>query len=195
MTRVFSINEIRVKPDPPKEKSQILCDKHLILHEYKVDSLKNLTGNVPSENEIFFMWTLNSFNAFTFVPFIIKNVGIIDELIISTYSINRRIIDAFMRYFDAGKILNLTVLISDSLKYRLPKVYDHLQSLIANRPRIWVIYAWNHSKIALARSGKDHFVFEGSGNFSENSQYEQYILINSQKIYEFRRQCISDLER
>lgn len=191
--KLFSLNEIQKTEPKCTDKAQMLCDKHLVMHEFKIESLKALTGRPPEENEIYFMWTINSFNSFTFIPYIIKNVGIIQELTITTYSINRRIIDALLRYLDAEKILNVSLLVSDSLRYRLPKVCDYLHSLVSNRPRIFVSYGWNHSKIALARTDAGHYILEGSGNFSENAQFEQYVMLNSQRIYEFRKQCISEI--
>jgi hypothetical protein len=193
MNGIFNINEFRKKDDTEKQsdKSQLLCSEFIDIHTQKIESLKQLAGRFPAENEIYFMWTSSSFNAFTFIPYMIKEFGMISELVLSTYSINRRIVDSLMRYIDNGKIKNVSILISDSIKYRIPRIYEHLEMLASHRKDIIsIFYAWNHSKITLARSGSVHMIMEGSGNFSENAQYEQYIMTNSQKIYEFRRQCI-----
>lgn len=187
--KLFELSELQATA-VEENKSESLSEKFINTHVFKVESLKQLVKNNISPGEIFFLWTLNSFNAFTFIPFVIKNSGIINELIICTYSINRRIIDSLMRFVESKRILSVTIFISDSIKYRLPAVFDHLQAITLEKENIVVKYAWNHSKIALARSMENYFVFEGSGNFSENAQYEQYILLNSKNVYEFRRSCI-----
>ncbi|TSA24352.1 MAG: hypothetical protein D4R67_11955 [Bacteroidetes bacterium] len=161
--------------------------KFLAIHDSRVESIKHLTGRIPGDDEILFLWTVNSFNAFTFIPFLIKECGSIEELILATYSINIRIIDALVKLIDRGMIHQVDIFISDSIRTRLPKVNDHLQALVGNRAVIRVHYAWTHAKISLVRIGDWYFVVEGSGNWSENAQHEQYIFLNSKRVFEFRK--------
>jgi len=78
----------------------------------------------------------------------------------------------------------------------MPAVVDHLEMQINNRDQITVHYAWNHSKITLIETKGDFFVFEGSGNWSENAQFEQYLFFNYKALYDFRLSCIThDLYR
>lgn len=160
--------------------------KFYAMHMERVDSLKELI-KLPLPNECTFLWSMKSFNAFTFIPFLIKPFGVIDELHLSTYTINKRIVDALVREIDAKHITDVQIFISDSIKFRMPSVIDHLSAMMQTRPNIAVTYGWNHSKVTCARCGDNYFVMEGSGNWGENAQYEQYVLINSQQIYEFRK--------
>jgi hypothetical protein len=190
MSRFFSLEDIKVKA-VEQSKSEILRDKFVTLHERKIESIKQLAGDLPGNGEIFFIWTDNSFNAFTFIPYVIKQCKCIQNLIISTYSINARIVDSLVRYIDMGKILKVDILISDSMKYRMPKVVDHLSSMVTQRQQIInVSYGWNHSKITLMEAADNFYLVEGSGNWSENSRNEQYIFMNSRQAYEFRAKCI-----
>ena len=169
-----------------EDKSGLASEKFLQLHGERIDSIRSLAPRFPREGEIFFLWTVNSFNAFTFIPYIIRHSGIINELILSTYSINIRIIDALIRLIDREQIHQVDIFISDSIKSRLPKVYDHLIAIFEKKP-VRVYFSWNHSKIALIRSGDHYFDVEGSGNWGENAQHEQYVFLNSRNIYEFRK--------
>ncbi len=188
MNKFFDIGEL--DPDPadqvPEEKSGILVEKFLQVHGERVENIKQLAGRIPQEEEIYFLWTVNSFNAFTFIPYILKEAGRIDHLILSTYSINIRIIDALIKLIDNGFILKVDIFISDSVRSRLPKVYDYLISLVEKYP-VTVKYCWNHSKIALIRTENDYFCVEGSGNWGENAQHEQYVFLNSKSVFEFRK--------
>ena len=188
MKKYFNIEQIEETGDDqqPADKSGILVERFLQLHEHRIESIKDLAGHPPAAGEMFFLWTVNSFNAFTFIPYIIKESGSIDELILSTYSINIRIIDALIRLIDKCLIASVVIFISDSIRSRLPKVYDHLMALVETRP-VRVIYAWNHSKIALIRSGDNYFAVEGSGNWGENAQHEQYVFLNNKRVFEFRK--------
>lgn len=173
----------------PADKSEARILKFQTLHMERIKNIKQLAGRLPTANEVIFLWTLNSFNAFTFIVYTIKECGPIDELIFSTYSLNERIFTSLMKWYDKGEIKQITLLISDSIRTRLPKIYDLLRSQSARR-NIRVIYAWNHSKVILMRVGEHRFVVEGSGNFSENALHEQYIYMNNGEIYDFRKECI-----
>ncbi|MFZ4522992.1 MAG: hypothetical protein ACOYNC_14880 [Bacteroidales bacterium] len=187
-SKFFNIEDLEENPrdELPEEKSALLVIRFLQVHYERIESIKNLIGRPPMQDEAYFLWSVNSFNAFTFIPYIINECGVISELIISTYSINIRIIDALIRLIDKDQILSVHIFISDSIRSRLPKVYDHLMALVDTKP-VRVIYSWNHSKIALIRAGEHFFDVEGSGNWGENAQHEQYVFANSEKLYEFRK--------
>ncbi|MFZ4705387.1 MAG: hypothetical protein ACOYMF_05205 [Bacteroidales bacterium] len=164
-------------------------EKFLKAHLHKVETIKQLIGDLPQAGDIYCLWTLNSFNAFTFIPFMIKEHGVIHDLIISTYSISTRILHSMINYIDKGMIENVHITISDSVKFRLPKVNEQLVSL-NNRDNFNVNYTWNHSKVTLIRTPVGYYVVEGSGNYAENAQFEQYIFLSSEPIYNFRKNCI-----
>ena len=173
--------------------SEKLSEQFLLMHERKIDSIKELVGKTPNSNEVYFLWTDKSFNAFTFIPYIIKEFGVIDELVISTYSINQRILDSFSRYINMGKISSISLLISETMKFRNPKVADQLSMYANNLKHILKYgYNWNHSKVTLLRTGEHHFVVEGSGNWSENSRNEQYVFLNSENVFNFRKKWIEN---
>jgi len=160
----------------------------------KVETLKELNQRLPEPGEFFALWTKKSFNAFTFIPYFISLFAVIDHLVLSTYSINKRIVDSLIKKIDQGKVLKVEIFISDSIKHRMPSVVDHLEPMIAQRSdRISVVYAWNHSKISLVNIQDKFYCIEGSGNWSENAQYEQYLLFNDKKMYDFRLNCLHDL--
>jgi hypothetical protein len=186
MPKLFEISQLRA-PLEKADASGIMADRFLQLHEHKLEGLKKLAGKLPQPGEAYFLWTLKSFNAFTFIPYVIRQEGVIHELTISTYSISIRIIDALMKLISRGMVLKVHLLVSETLRYRLPRVHDHLMSLTRNNPAIQVCYGWNHSKIALILTTQGHYIVEGSGNFGENAQHEQYLFLNSQQIYEFRK--------
>lgn len=191
MNKFFSISEISTIDPVQKDKSENLPFQFTEIEDHKVHNLSELMNRLPKPGEAFFIWTVNSFNAFNFIPYILKTSPI-EELVISTYSINIRIIDSISHYLHQNLIKSVYVLISDSAKYRIPKVTDHLDQFSTLNPsRVNVRYAWNHSKVTLIKTTSGFFIIEGSGNFSENSRHEQYIIVNSQKIYDFRRRWIT----
>ena len=191
--KFFDIKDLERSPDSkPADRSLILRDNFLNQHHYRVKTLKELSGRLPDPGEFFLIWTMKSFNAFTFIPYLISEAGPIDYLVLSTYSINRRIIDSLTKKIVQEKIGHVKLFISDSIKFRMPKVVDHLHATIDQYENFTVHYAWNHSKITLVEAGGGRYVIEGSGNWSENAQHEQYIFFNDKRVYEFRKKCITD---
>lgn len=169
-----------------KTGDKIKCGQFLNMHSQKLVSLKDLIKRLPNENEIFFIETIKSFNAFTFIIYLIKEAGIINDLFIATYSINIRILNSLAKWIDKGDINQVHIYISDSIKQRMPKVVETMEGISTTRD-IKITYSWTHKKVICARINNDYYVIEGSGNFSENSAEEQYIFTKSKNLYEFRR--------
>ncbi len=191
---LFNIREMLngndvASPSEHTTRSISTCERFENMHLEKVNSLKQLLGRVPGQGEIFFLWTLNSFNAFTFITYVIKHFGKIKQLTFSTYSINERILTSLVKWYDKGCIERIYICISDSIRSRVPKVNDQLQAFASTR-NIDIGYAWNHSKVTLIQTAEHHFVVAGSGNFSENALNEQYIFLNDEQIFNFFDDCI-----
>lgn len=171
---------------PPEQ----FISKYLSIHYEKIKNLSEDLQRLPTPEEIFFLQTDSAFNAFSFIPLIAKHQGI-KELYACTYSINKRVIDALVELHDGGLIDSITLMISDSMIKRNPVTIDHLSALVNGRPNIRVIYAWVHAKVCAMLTAHNHFVVEGSGNWSENAHYEQYTFINSETVYEFRKKLFT----
>lgn len=193
MTKLFSLSELNQEQPVQEDKSALHRVSNILATDHKVKSLTDLLPSLPGKDQVFFLWTVNSFNAFTFIPHVLRHCGAISELVISTYSINIRIIDALAGYMNKGFIEQIFILVSDSAKYRIQVVMDHLEQFQnSNDQKVTVRYAWNHSKVTLIKTAEHHFIIEGSGNFSENSRHEQYVFLNNNEIYDFRKHWITD---
>ncbi|MFV0376901.1 MAG: hypothetical protein ACK5JD_06305 [Mangrovibacterium sp.] len=195
MGKFFDIGEMMSKSDMKGEESGLkakdsnskaLRVRFDAMHEQKISTLKMLCGRLPEENEVFFLETTNSFNAFTFIVYLLKHAGRIDELLIKTYSINIRILDSLSARIRKNEIGDISLYIAESIRYRMPKVKDQLETMTREMNNFQVEYSWTHQKVITARIGEAFYVVEGSGNFSENSAEEQYIFMRSKRIYEFR---------
>lgn len=195
MAGFFNINELLHRPEikseetksfTPDEKSKALRVKFDAIHEQRVESIKLLAGRLPEENEIFFIETTRSFNAFTFIVYLIKTAGRIENLFIATYSINQRILSSLSNRISKDEIGAVKLYIAESIKYRMPKVNDQLILMQQEMKNFRVEYAWTHKKVITAKIDENYFVVEGSGNFSENSREEQYVFLKSKNIYEFK---------
>jgi hypothetical protein len=173
------------------ESSGVWKSKLVVKHFEKIANLEDDLIRLPTPEEFFFLQTDNAFNAFTFIPFIAKHQPI-KELYASTYSISKRVIDALIELHDKGMIEQVTLLISDSMIKRNPVTIDNLMAMQTSRPNLKVLYAWTHAKVCCIKTHHEYFVIEGSGNWSENAHYEQYVLANSKGLYDFRLQLFTN---
>lgn len=181
MNEYFNLSDLEAE----LSKSRRFLDAFEVEMLFKVDSLKNLTGRLPRRGEIFFIETMKSFTAFTFIVHVLKAVGYISHVYIATYSTNERIINALMRYKEKGQLGTIHLHISETLKFRMPEVYDRLISL-RDRGELELSFAWTHKKVTCMDTPEGAFVVEGSGNYGENALQEQYVFLMSEKVYEFR---------
>ena len=184
INRFFDIAARKDSP-PEEDPGSHYKSKFLLAHFENVNKLEVNLKRLPSEEEFFFLQTNNSFNAFTFIPFVCKYVSV-RRLFASTYSISRKVIEALMELHRTGLVDEITLLISDSMVKRNPMTIDVLLAVAATNGNLKVLFGWNHSKVCLLETTAGFFVIEGSGNWADNAQMEQYIFANSKGLYDFR---------
>jgi hypothetical protein len=189
---LFDYKKLQVKSEELEDSvNEKFVSKYLASHYQKVSSLENDLMRVPTAEEFFFLQSDTAFNAFTFIP-LVANHYPIKELHASTYSISRKVIQALIEMHDKGQIERITLLISDSMIKRNPLTIENLMAMASSRPNVTVLYAWVHAKVCLLQTHKNYFVIEGSGNWSENAHYEQYIFANSKGLYDFRMKLFTE---
>ena len=171
MSYYFNLEELRREMSD----ARLFSRRFETMLTFKLNSLKELCGRLPRENEAFFIETKKSFTAFTFIVYLIKNAGQVRHLYIATYSTNERIINALLRWREKGLIGSIHLHISETIKFRMPKIYERLMQLHQNG-EIELSFAWSHKKITCLDTSAGFFVVEGSGNYGENAMEEQYSL-------------------
>lgn len=146
---------------------------------------------LPGPEEAVFIWTIKQFTTMSFIAWMIESVGPIDELTISTYSIGNTTINTLMRYYDNGDIREGHIYLAAYAKRIASKKVDQLRAQIGVRDRLSLSFGFNHSKIVAAKIGSTgYFTVCGSGNFSENANNEQFVLVNSKQVYNFYKNII-----
>lgn len=125
MSYYFNLEELRREMSD----ARLFSRRFETMLTFKLNSLKELCGRLPRENEAFFIETKKSFTAFTFIVYLIKNAGQVRHLYIATYSTNERIINALLRWREKGLIGSIHLHISETIKFRMPKIYERLMQL------------------------------------------------------------------
>ena len=189
---LFGKKDLAVETNNQKadEKSAFIS-KYAQSENHRIEKLSEDLAKFPSENEIFFLQTIQSFNAFTFIQKIAKTY-FIEELVATTYSVSMSVVEAIMEMQRLGQVDQIRLFVSDSMMSRNPKVTDAIDSWANQNSSVKITYGWNHSKVNLVKTADHHFIIEGSGNWGKNACYEQYIFLNNKDVYEFRRELFSD---
>lgn len=113
---------------------------------------------------------------------------IIEELTIAIFSISRKIVLSISKLIEEGKIKKVNILVSD-MWAKLKRESDYL-FLIENIPNVNLGSERIHTKIMLAKTCQNFYCYEGSGNLSTNTNYEQYIFENHFEAYDFHYEWI-----
>jgi len=170
-------------------KSYILKSKYLAKNKFRIKNYCELTQHsLPKINESWHIVTEKAINAFAFIQYILDTEKKIEQLYITSYSIRESVLLPIKDWQDSG-ILDFVYigLTCFTKRLNLP-CYEFLSSVKSDKFK--VKYFHNHTKIALIKTSNNYFVLEGSGNFSENAQCEQYVLTNNQELYNFHKDWI-----
>lgn len=151
----------------------------------------------PAEGEQWRIITEKQFNAFALVLHLLQTREI-EEMYLAVYRINEPTVSTLMEMIDKGKIRKATFVISSFFNQtkRPEKWAIMLKEYADGRENCHHVYTHNHSKVLAVRTSKgEHFVFEGSGNMSDNARIEQYVYEQSRETYEFHKKWMSELAK
>ena len=194
-SNIFSDNEEKIRT-LENESEKIIKDKTLTRsflekQHNRVSAIEEL-AHLPKPNQQIRIITQKQFNAYAILLYILESHQI-EECYLTTYNIDDNTIKGLELITKAKQITKLTLLVSASISFRMPKRYQQLVDLATTNPNITLILAWNHTKIILAKTKDNYFVNEGSGNLTNNARVEQYLLENCKDTYEFHKEWIESV--
>ena len=167
-------------------KSNILKMKYLAKNKFRIKNYCELSGySLPNKNESFHIVTEKAINAFAFIQYVLDTKKRIDQLYITSYSIRESVLRPIKDWIDSGIVCNVSISLTCFTKRLNLPCWEFLNTCKSDKFK--VKYFHNHTKISLMQCGDDYFVLEGSGNFSENAQCEQYIFTNSKELFDFHK--------
>lgn len=173
----------------PKSDIQFLKTKHNKKIFISLEDLKQIT-DLPKNNEQIRILTDKGFNIATALLLICEKEIILDA-VFSVYRINAKAINIIKELIKIDKIKKLHILLNHNIGKQKPELYAPLKEL----SKICTIeYNDTHMKIMTAKTEKNNYVFEGSGNLSNNSRFEQYIFENNKQVLEFYSNAIKDVK-
>ena len=172
-----------------KDKALKRIVKNNQIHFKKAKALSDLCFE-PKKNEQYRIITEKQFNAFALILHVLEK-NTIEEMYLAIYRINEPTVSTIIDFINSGKIKKATFVISNFFNQtKKPEQWaimlvDFCKS---NPHKTNHVYVHNHSKILALKTDKnDFFIFEGSGNMSDNARIEQYIYENNEDVFNFHK--------
>jgi len=164
------------------------------IHYIKAKALSDLC-ETPKQNEQYRIITEKQFNAYALILHLLETRDI-DEMYLAIYRINEPTVNSIIDFILSGKIKKSVFVISNFFNQtKKPEKWAiKLKTFCYEHPEITShVYTHNHSKILAIKSRSDYFVFEGSGNMSNNARIEQYLYENNKQSYDFHKEWMINI--
>ncbi len=193
----YDLNE---KPEPIEDdkivKDNIRFDKFLQKNKLVIESLNDICFALPKENEQIRIITQKRFNAFALISWLVANLVDIEEIILTTYRIDEMTLKGIEGILNERNLNQLTIVLSaffTSTKMKEPFA-EKLKDLAMSNNKVKVVFCHNHTKIMAVKARGGAYVIEGSGNLTGNARIEQYMIEQSDEIFDFHKSWINELK-
>ena len=179
--------DLAAEQNSEKEISIAKVAEYTKMHTIKIRNFDEI-ATLPKNKEQIRIITQQSFNMYTIILKILQQEKEIEELYLSSFNIKEIVSDTLFEMILSGQVKKLRLMISESIRFRMPKrITDLEKNMLVTNGDVIIKLNWNHSKITLVKTKMNHYVLEGSGNLSDNAQIEQYLFENNKEIYLFHK--------
>lgn len=186
--------KIKIKKTAEQKKKEFILKRDKRLTDISFQQSAELSKiGLPKQGEQIRLVTEKSYNAYSFVLNVLEKHGEIDEFNLAIYRINEWTAKNIIELIDKGLINNPMFIISDFFRgNKKPERFAKILSMYCNEKNIPFDYLNNHAKVILIKAKYNYFVFEGSGNLSDNARIEQYLIENNKEIFDFHKNWMKD---
>ncbi|MCQ2137878.1 MAG: hypothetical protein MJY60_04150 [Bacteroidales bacterium] len=147
---------------------------------------------LPAKGEQLRMVTKRAFNSIALIDFILSKEKIV-ETYICCYSIDYAsgcLLDELAR---GGRLGKMTFLISNLMNQACKQKMMVVKEKFCNNPNVRLVFAGSHAKLMAIRTEGNFYIVETSANFANNSRIEQYLLENSEQMFQFHKGWIDGI--
>ena len=177
-----------------KQKAIKRIIKNNEIHFLKAKALSDLCVK-PKKNEQYRIITEKQFNAYALILHLLESETI-EEMYLAIYRINQPTVDSIMDFINKRRIKKATFIISNFFNQtKKPEQWAiKLKNFCDSNKYCSHVYVHNHSKVLAIRTNtNNHYIFEGSGNMSDNARIEQYIYEESESVFNFHKNWMLNL--
>ncbi len=158
--------------------------------------LNRLVGRLPGEEDEYKIVSYSDLTPLGFLSFVAGQT-VIRNLDIVTFRVGPTALKTLNVLAGRGRICQARIVVGkimerDDRKTSAVKYWEDLCSVCAR-------YHWtcvsrnNHAKLLLMDTDAGKYVLEGSGNFNDAPNFEQYSFTKDDKLYQFYSDCIDSM--
>lgn len=154
----------------------------------KTNQVAKVIYELPLTDESIHIVSNGNFDYFTIIPRIIELAeNNCDLFYFSTWTMSHENVMQILDMFDSGVFKNINALTGEYFRSRETAVYSILEQGIEKRGQK-LFSNKNHTKVTLLKIGTDHYVIEGSANFTANPRIENFVLTNNEDLFNFHKE-------
>lgn len=166
------------------------CDDSAILKFNRQARNNQALDRLPKRKEALHIVTSGNFDLFLLIPMTARLMNnVVEELWISTWSINRENVNKLMQLHDDGIIASISMITGHYFASRESEVYKTLKQYICSRKQRYQTFD-THAKIILMKNNCCDIVIESSANMTKNPRVEQVTVFNDPELLEFHKKWI-----
>lgn len=168
--------------------------KERFVRGLKRETLRELIPTPPAIGECLHVVSNGKWDYFCFIPLILDWIGRADSLYGSTWTMSRGNAMDLLRFYDEGKIGQITLASGNYFLKRESAVAATILQGLRDRGQRFTCWE-NHTKIILVGNAAADawYVVEGSANWTANPRTEQNILLNDRATWEFHRDWLEEM--
>lgn len=187
---VIKTNE---KLDFKKSKTIAKADLRQSIRDCNFETTMNDLGGFPKSNQYFAIKTNGTSDCGSIFSYALNNWDIIEEMYLATWTISKQNISRLKLAIESGKLKNLTMVFSSTLKAANPALYASLIGALKDFENVKLKEINSHAKTFSISNGTDFLTVSGSANWSENPRIENFLLLNDKDLFEHHKDWMSEL--
>lgn len=180
-----------------KAVSKNKAEQKKLLRKQTAEAIIEDCGGIPAAGVFYDILCNGQSNAGGFYEVFRDIWGEVEHLALATWIINREYIEMLFQDIEAGRLKSMTFVISNRMsqlgKGHGPN-FNVLKTKAMESPHVNFKVVNSHAKVFAMTNGKDFITVTGSGNWSENPRYENYIISNDRTRYEFHADWMREVQ-
>ena len=155
--------------------------------------MENDFNGLPSENKYFAIKTNGTSDCGSIFSYILEEWNEINEMYLATWTISKQNIKRLKEAIESGRLKELTLVFSSTLKPANPALYASLVGSLKEFENVKLKEINSHAKTFSVTNGKDFITVTGSANWSENPRIENFLILNDKSLFEHHKEWMSEL--
>jgi len=152
-----------------------------------------IVGTIPGPGEAVHAIMTGRFDLADVVGALLEKLGTVRHLRIATLAMAARNATALKQWLTDGRVVRLSLLVSEFFRSHNPDVFDDILEFCSNRPGCLVAAARSHCKIVGFEFADKKFILTGSANLRTNSNMESFVLAQDGELADWYSRFIDSL--